>query len=97
METIETKKKRGVSAREKTAGGTLSSVLAFACLSSGVFSPVLGVIFIIIHSVLETEGVFARIGTVLMIVSIPFLLAGSHFLDVWDKYRKKSEIKDPRQ
>jgi hypothetical protein len=75
----------------KQTGGTLASALAFVCLSWGVLAPILGLVFIIIHSAVEADQVFGEIGTGLMVVSIPLLLAGSHFLDVWDKHRKTSE------
>lgn len=78
----------------KKTGGTLASALAFVCLSWGVLAPILGLIFIIIHSAMEADHVFGDIGTGLMVVSIPLLLAGSHFLDVWDKHRKTSEYPD---
>jgi hypothetical protein len=78
----------------KKTGGTLVSALAFVCLSWGVLAPILGLVFIIIHSAVQTDHVFGDIGTGLMVVSIPLLLAGSHFLDVWDKHRKASEYPD---
>jgi hypothetical protein len=78
----------------KKTGGTLASALAFVCLSWGVLAPILGLVFIILHSAVEADQIFGEIGTGLMVVSIPLLLAGSHFLDVWDKYRKTSEYPD---
>ena len=81
-------------ARRKSGGTQLSSALAFVCLSWGVLAPILGLVFIIIHAVMNADVVFGEIGTGLMIVSIPLLLAGSHFLDVWDTHRKKSEHPD---
>jgi hypothetical protein len=75
----------------KKTGGALVSALAFVCLSWGVLAPILGVVFIIIHSTVESDQTFGEIGTGLMVVSIPLLLAGSHFLDMWDKHRKASE------
>jgi len=70
------------------------SGLAFMCLSGGLFAPILGLVFIIIHSAMDDDVIFSEIGTGLMISAIPLLLAGSHFLDVWDAYRKKAEEKD---
>lgn len=81
----------------KKTGGTLVSALAFVCLSWGVLAPILGLVFIIIHSAVEADEVFGEIGTALMVVSIPLLLAGSHFLDVWDKHRKTSEYLDENE
>ena len=92
MKTISLESKE-IAGRKKT-GGTLSSVLAFVCLSWGILAPILGLVFIIIHSAVEADHVFGEIGTGLMIVSIPLLLAGSHFLDVWDKHRKANEYPD---
>lgn len=93
MKTIRIEKKEAGKAL-KSRWAIVSSALAFICLSAGVFSPILGLIFIVIHSTMEADLAFGDIGTGLMIASIPLLLAGSHFLDVWDKCRKKSEYPD---
>lgn len=74
--------------------GMLVSALAFVCLSLGVLTPILGLVFISLHSAVEADWIFGEIGTVLMVVSIPRLLAGSHFLDVWDEHRKITEYPD---
>lgn len=66
---------------------------AFICMALGILAPVLGMVFILIHAAAEGDVVFGEIGTVLMIASIPLLLAGSHFLDVWDKHRKSKREK----
>jgi hypothetical protein len=76
---------------KKTGAPLLISALAFICLSWGILSPILGLVFFIIHSTVAEDRAFGDIGTGLMIVSIPLLLAGSHFLDVWDKHRKGTE------
>lgn len=70
--------------------------LAFTCLAWGILAPVLGLVFIIIHATVEGDTVFDEAGTVLMIVSIPLLLTGSHFLDVWDKRKKRTRTRDTK-
>lgn len=69
--------------------------LALVSMILGILSPVLGMIFVICHSAIEGDGIFGEIGTVFMIASIPRLLAGSHFLDAWDKRRKRTEHSFP--
>lgn len=76
---------------KKQGAPLLVSALAFIGLSWGILAPILGLVFFIIHSIVVDDHVFGDIGTGLMIASIPLLLAGSHFLDVWDKHRKVTE------
>lgn len=89
MKTIRVENAR---AERRGAGpGGFPFVLAFLCLSFGLFAPLLGLIFIIIHVFLAADQTLGEIGTGLMIASIPLLLAGSHFLDVREKQRRQRE------
>ena len=56
----------------------LSAVL----FAGGFLTPVLGLVLILVHASIEGDSVFGRIGTLLMVISIPMLLLASHFLDV---------------
>lgn len=56
-------------------------ILAFAGVFGGVLSIFTGFIFTIVHSVLKGDVTFDRIGTVLMIIAIPLMLLGGHFMD----------------
>lgn len=61
------------------------SVFVFMFLGLGTVAPLVGLALIVIHSVIPEDRILADIGTVLMIVSIPMLLLGSHFMDLVDK------------
>ena len=63
----------------------LCTGLAFLFFGGGFLSPLVGLIFIIIYSVVQNDVIFDRIGTFLMIVSIPMLLIGSHLMDVFER------------
>ena len=54
--------------------------LAFGCLFAGFATPFVGLIFLILHEMFN-DGLLNRIGTVLMIVSIPLILVGSVLMD----------------
>ena len=60
--------------------------LAYALFASfgifgGISSLFVGIVSVIIHSLLVGDTVFNRLGTGLLIVAIPIILAGSIFLD----------------
>lgn len=93
MKTIDTRNKE-ITLIQKERRHVLWSGLAFVCLSWGALAPLAGVIFFIIHTILKEDTLFGNVGTGLMIASIPLLLAGSHFLDVWDRHRKLSNRSD---
>jgi hypothetical protein len=59
--------------------------IAMFLFASGFILPVAGMIFVIVHSILADDSVFDRIGTVLMIASIPVLLIGSHLMDLTER------------
>jgi len=73
------------------------SGLACACLIGGISAPLLGLALIIIHTILVNDNLFNQIGTGLMIISIPLLLMGSHFLDVSDDCRRAAEQSENRK
>lgn len=68
---------RNPSKRKKT----MLSILALLGISGGFVTPFLGLLCIIAHAMLPNDTAFNRIGTALMMIAIPLLLAGSHFLD----------------
>ena len=57
--------------------------LAFACLFAGFATPLVGLVLLIFHEIFN-DGLLNRIGTVLMIVSIPLILLGSVLMDSVD-------------
>ena len=67
------------------------SATAVVLLSSGFIAPFLGLLFFILHSVLENGDVLSSVGTVFMIVSIPLMLCGSHFLDIFEKEKNSDQ------
>lgn len=60
---------------------TTKITLAFACLFAGFATPFVGLILLIFHEIFN-DGLLNRIGTVLMIVSIPLILLGSILMDL---------------
>lgn len=62
---------------------TTKIALAFGCLFAGFVTPFVGLIFLILHEMFN-DGLLNRIGTVLMIVSIPLILLGSILMDLID-------------
>lgn len=93
MKTIHLDEPAATSHR-KPGASLLTPALAFIGLSWGILAPILGLVFFIIHSAVTNDHVFGDIGTGLIIASIPLLLIGSHFLDLWDKQRKTTERPD---
>lgn len=63
----------------------LGTGLAFLFFGGGFLSPLLGMASIIIHSAISNDTVFGRIGTFFMIISIPMILLGSHFMDLIER------------
>lgn len=59
--------------------------LGIACFVIGFSLPILGLVVIIAHVAAGGVTVLDRIGSVLMILSIPVLLTGSHLLDLSEK------------
>jgi len=59
---------------------TTKIAVAFACLFAGFATPFLGLILLIFHEIFN-DGLLNRIGTVLMIISIPLILLGSVLMD----------------
>jgi hypothetical protein len=62
---------------------TTKIALAFGCLLGGFAAPFVGLLLLIFHEIFN-DGLLNRIGTVLMIVSIPLILLGSIFMDSID-------------
>lgn len=57
------------------------SVLASFGIFGGISSLFVGIVSVIIHSIVASDTIFNRLGTGLLIVAIPMILAGSIFLD----------------
>jgi len=57
------------------------SVMAAFGIFGGISSLFVGLICVVIHGVFSGDRVFDRVGTVLLIVAIPMILAGSIFVD----------------
>ncbi len=60
---------------------TVCSILAFLGVFGGISSLSVGLICVVIHSVVLGDKVFDRVGTILLMVAIPMILAGAIFLD----------------
>lgn len=78
-ETAETKPGKG----KRTAFRVLANTL----MVLGFMAPVFGIVLFVVHSFVPEEEVLDDIGSVMIIVSIPLLLLGSHFLDKGDEVR----------
>ncbi len=59
----------------------ICSLLAAAGIFGGISSLFAGLICVVIHSLLRGDSAFDSVGTVLLIIAIPMILAGSVFLD----------------
>ena len=57
------------------------SVLAGFGVLGGIASLFVGIVFVVLHSLVEGDRMFDRGGTVLLIVAIPMILIGSLFVD----------------
>ena len=63
----------------------LLTTAALLCLVGGFLTPLLGLIILIIHTAVPGDHALERLGTGLMIASIPLLLVGSHLMDVFER------------
>jgi hypothetical protein len=70
---------------DKKSRSVLLTGMALVLFASGFMLPVAGLIFVIVHSIVADDSVFDRVGTVLMIASIPVLLVGSHLMDLTER------------
>jgi hypothetical protein len=57
------------------------SVLASVGIFGGMSALFTGIMCVVLHGVLSQDIIFDRVGTLLLIVAIPMILAGSVFLD----------------
>jgi len=58
---------------------------AIGLIAAGFLAPILGLFLFIIKTIIGDAPRLRAIGTVLTIVGIPLLLAGSHLMDVIDR------------
>lgn len=61
------------------------ALLAGTCFFFGFTAPLLGLVFAIAFSFDPRESIFGSVSTFLIVISIPLLLLGSHFMDVADR------------
>jgi hypothetical protein len=90
IETIETDESAAEAVSAARSRATFYFVVASLLLGGGFLAPLLGLIFFLVHSFVAHDHLLSAIGSVLLVVSIPMLLAGSHFLDVVDEKKRAS-------
>ncbi len=93
-----------IQTRESAAAATIaarrassSRGIAAGLFGAGFFAPILGIGFFIAHSFLTNDWFFSRIGSILIVVCIPLLLAGSHFLDRAEPANERREGGEGRE
>lgn len=67
--------------RKKVLTPLVCSVLASVGIFGGISSLFAGLICVVIHSIISGDTIFDRAGTVLLMVAIPMILAGTLFID----------------
>lgn len=70
----------------RPSGGSLA-VFAGLSLAGGLLALVVGIVMILIRLVFPNTKAVGDAGTLLIIVTIPLLLTGSHLMDMIDKKR----------
>lgn len=60
-------------------------ILSFAC---GIAAPIAGLVLAVIHAAFPDLPAINGIATVFCISTIPFLLLGSHLMDITDRRRQ---------
>ncbi|MGD9587696.1 MAG: hypothetical protein AB7Q37_10810 [Pyrinomonadaceae bacterium] len=58
---------------------------AIGLIAAGFLAPLLGLFLFILKSIIGDAPRLRAVGTVLTIVGIPLLLAGSHLMDLFDR------------
>jgi len=69
---------------------TTKIALAFGCLVAGFATPFVGLVLLIFHEMFN-DGLLNRIGTVLMVISIPLIMIGSVLMDSVEKNLKRGK------
>lgn len=64
----------------------ISLVVSFAC---GIAAPIAGLVLAVIHAGFPSIPAIDGVATIFCISTIPFLLLGSHLMDVTDSRRKR--------
>jgi hypothetical protein len=64
----------------------ISLIASFAC---GIAAPIAGLVLAVIHAVFPSIPAIDAVATVFCISTIPFLLLGSHLMDVTDRRRQR--------
>jgi hypothetical protein len=57
------------------------SMAAAAGIFSGIASLFIGLVCVVVHVAVQSDKVFDRVGSILLICAIPLMLTGSLFLD----------------
>lgn len=76
--------RRAVKPEREISRADLLAAIAMLLFAGGFTLPVVGLALIVTHSLIPGDLLFGRIGTALMIATIPVLLAGSHLMDLTD-------------
>lgn len=71
--------------RKRILNRAFCSICAAFGIFGGISSLFVGLICVLIHTVDSGEKVFDRVGTILLLISIPMILIGSIFLDEIEK------------
>lgn len=74
--------------REKSAKRTLY-VFAILGIYGGILSIAVGFLSTIVHSLIPTDTIFNYLATILIILGIPLMILGGHFLDLAIEKGKK--------
>jgi hypothetical protein len=78
-------RKEALSSSKRLNARVVLSTAALLCFVGGFLAPILGLVIIIIHTAIPGDHALERVGTALMIVSIPLLLLGSHLMDLFER------------
>lgn len=77
-------RKEARSSGKRLNARVLLSTAALLCFVAGFLAPILGLAILVIHTLLPGDLALERLGTALMIISIPLLLIGSHLMDLFE-------------
>ncbi|HMT07190.1 MAG TPA: hypothetical protein PKA82_04230 [Pyrinomonadaceae bacterium] len=59
--------------------------IAVVVFGLGIALPLMGLVLAILHSVIETDVAYGRLGTICLILTIPVIMIGSHLMDLFDR------------
>lgn len=79
-------------ARESSRGATSGSLIGAATVLSlglGIAAPIAGLVLAIVNEAIPGVPTLGRAATILCVSTIPFLLLGSHLMDVIERRRAR--------